>query len=71
MKRKQYDVDHILFHWDAFHENRKAEFMEELYQAYQPADHTFTGLWERFKEDLANLYRNAGVGPASVVNSDG
>jgi hypothetical protein len=34
--------------WDVVQEQKKADFMEHLYQVYQPADHTYTGLWERF-----------------------
>ena len=45
-------------------ENMKAEFMEWLYQVYD-RDHaplglrgTYTGLWQQFQKDLADMYRD-------------
>jgi hypothetical protein len=39
-------------------EQQKADFMEHLYQVYQPTNHLYTGLWERFKEEAAEHCRN-------------
>ena len=37
-----------LLSWNVVEEQRKADFMERLYQVYKPANHCYTGLWERF-----------------------
>jgi hypothetical protein len=34
--------------WDVAKEQQKADFLEHIYQVYQPTDHVYTGLWERF-----------------------
>jgi hypothetical protein len=34
--------------WDVAKEQQKADFLEHIYQVYQPTNHTYTGLWERF-----------------------
>jgi len=34
--------------WNVSLEQEKADFTEHLYQVYKPANHTYTGLWERF-----------------------
>jgi hypothetical protein len=44
--------------WDTTKEQQKADFMEQLYQAYAPKNHLFTGLWERFKCEAANHLRD-------------
>ncbi|NBX71591.1 hypothetical protein EBQ91_01565 [bacterium] len=43
---------------DPIKEQQKADFMEHLYEVYQPANHLYTGLWERFKEEAAEHCRN-------------
>jgi hypothetical protein len=37
-----------LQNWNAVEEQKRADFMERLYQVYKPANHCYTGLWERF-----------------------
>jgi hypothetical protein len=37
-----------LANWDVVAEQKKADFMEHMYQVYRPANHCYTGLWERF-----------------------
>ena len=37
-----------LLSWNVVQEQKKADFMERLYQVYKPANHCYTGLWERF-----------------------
>lgn len=45
-------------------ENKKAEFMEWLYNVYERDTAplglrgTYTGLWQQFQQDLANMYRD-------------
>ena len=58
--QNDYDVENVLLTWNVPLEQRKADFLEFLYQHYKPADHCFTGLYERFKEDLAQSVRDYG-----------
>ena len=37
-----------MLNWDIKLQQRKADFQEHMYQCYQPSNHCFTGLWERF-----------------------
>jgi hypothetical protein len=37
-----------LENWDVVAEQKKADFMEHMYQVYRPANHCYTGLWQRF-----------------------
>lgn len=37
-----------LENWDAIAEQKKADFMEHMYQVYKPANKCYTGLWQRF-----------------------
>ena len=39
-------------------QTQRAVFMEALYQYYKPANHHFTGLWEKYKQDLAEFNRD-------------
>jgi hypothetical protein len=33
---------------DVVEEQKKADFLEHLYQVYKPGNHHYTGLWQRF-----------------------
>lgn len=48
MSKIDYSYETILRNWDAKKEQQKADFMEHMYQCYQPGNHCYTGLWERF-----------------------
>lgn len=63
------DFDHeaILREWDYQEEQVKADFLEILYDYYQPADHTYTGLWLRFTEDCANIFRGLVVKDPTAI----
>jgi hypothetical protein len=37
-----------LRNWDVGFEQQKADFMEHMYQIYQPGNSCYSGLWERF-----------------------
>jgi len=37
-----------LKNWDVVAEQKKADFMEHMYQVYKPANKCYTGLWQRF-----------------------
>lgn len=52
------DTEGFLIDWDTQAEQRKADFMEWLYELYNPEDHTYTGLWEKYKEDIASYFRD-------------
>jgi len=34
--------------WDVVAEQKKADFMEHMYQVYKPVNKCYTGLWQRF-----------------------
>lgn len=51
-------TENILIEWDTQKEQRKADFLEWLYELYAPADHTYTGLYKKFKEDIADYFRD-------------
>jgi len=50
---KTFDYQKILDGWDYQFEQQKADFLEHLYQVYQPANHCYTGLWQRFLNEEA------------------
>ena len=50
---KDFDPDEVLKNWDVAEQQRRAVFMEFLYSAYERDNSLFTGLWQEFKEDLA------------------
>lgn len=53
----------LLANWDANAEQDRADFLEWLYEFYKCTDGLYTGLYQRFIEDLADgllldLYNN-------------
>ena len=50
---EEFNGDDVLLNWDVAEQQRRADFMEFLYFAYERDNSLFTGLWEEFKEDLA------------------
>jgi len=34
--------------WDVVAEQKKADFIEHVYQCYKPGNNCYTGLWQRF-----------------------
>lgn len=48
MFEMRYDYETILRNWSVKKEQQKADFMEHIYQCYQPSNHCYTGLWQRF-----------------------
>jgi len=46
-------MSNVLLGWDTMGEQKKADFMEHLYQVYRPVSHCYTGLWEQFKVEAA------------------
>jgi hypothetical protein len=53
---QQFDLDQILLTWDYKNEQTKADFLEDLYKIYKPADKTYTGLWQRFLKDIGKIF---------------
>ena len=43
-----YNQETILRTWDVNKEQRKADFMEHLFDVYRPSNNCYTGLWQRF-----------------------
>ena len=56
MPEVRYDYKTILRNWDAKKEQQKADFIEHIYQCYQPGNHCYTGLWQRFCQEEAGPY---------------
>lgn len=48
MAKSDFDYQEILNNWDVKKEQQKADFLEHLYNVYQPGNGLYTGLWERF-----------------------
>jgi hypothetical protein len=51
------DVDYteLLANWDVEAEQRRADFIDFLYWLYDRKDGLYTGLWQRFCQDLAEI----------------
>ena len=37
-----------LQNWNVIEQQKRADFIEHIYQCYQPGNNCYTGLWERF-----------------------
>ena len=48
-----FDWQGVLDNWDVKKEQQKADFLEFLYDLYEPGDGLYTGLWQQFKDDTA------------------
>lgn len=56
-----YNQEEILLNWDVKREQRKADFMEHLFDVYRPSNNCYTGLWQKFcmgeaGEHCMNMY---------------
>lgn len=51
----QFDLNKILLTWDYKNEQTKADYLEILFKIYEPADRTYTGLWQRFLKDIGKI----------------
>ena len=51
-----YNQEEILLNWDVKREQRKADFMEHLFDVYQPSNNCYTGLWQKFCMGEAGEY---------------
>jgi hypothetical protein len=48
----------ILSSWDVSWEQRKVDFMQELYEFYTPENYCYTGLFQKYEQDLAEFVRD-------------
>ena len=55
---REFNLDKILRAWNPEEENRKAQFMEVLYEFYRPGNGLYTGLYQRFQKDLMQNSRD-------------
>lgn len=54
------DVDYseLLANWSVDAEQRRADFIDFLYWLYDRKDGLYTGLWQQFMQDLAEITRD-------------
>lgn len=55
------DWQEVLNSWDTKEEDRKVEFLEMLYDFYGVTSGCYTGLFERFKNDITAFCRFTAV----------
>lgn len=53
-----FDWQKVLDTWDVKEEQKKADFIEFLYDLYKPDNGLYTGLWQQFKDDIARSMRD-------------
>jgi hypothetical protein len=53
-----FDYQEILDNWSVESEQAKADFLDALYEFYGCNDGLYTGLWERYKNDIAEFGRD-------------
>jgi len=52
------ELEAVLRNWDVKSEQDKVDFMEALYNFYTPSNHSYTGLYQRFTQDLLMSFRS-------------
>jgi hypothetical protein len=54
------DVDYseLLANWSVDAEQRRADFLDYLYNLYERNNGLYSGLWQEFGQDLADVVRN-------------
>jgi hypothetical protein len=55
-----YDEKDVLSAWDIKAEDRKVAFLDKLYFFYEPASRTYSGLTQRFAQDVQDYFRRLG-----------
>jgi hypothetical protein len=58
LKTEGFDWQAVLDSWDVVKEQRKADFMEQLYFMYGSPSGLYTGLWQAFQKDAAEFFRD-------------
>lgn len=55
---RSYDFEEILKNWNTDEEQSKADFLDALYQFYAPGTGCYTGLFQRFQQDITEFTRH-------------
>lgn len=55
---RSYDFEEILKNWNVDDEQSKADFLDALYQFYAPGNGLYTGLFQRFQQDITEFARH-------------
>lgn len=53
-----YNVPEILANWNVDEEQSKAEFLDALYEFYAPGTGCYTGLFQRYQQDITEFARH-------------
>lgn len=53
-----FDWQEVLDTWDVKAEQKKADFIEFLYELYEVDNGLYTGLWQQFEKDIAVSMRD-------------
>ena len=52
------DYKTLLDNWSVLDEQRRADFIDWLYWLYERNNGLYTGLWQQFQQDLAEIVRD-------------
>jgi len=52
------DYKTLLDNWSVIDEQRRADFIDWLYWLYERNNGLYTGLWQQFQQDLAEIVRD-------------
>lgn len=55
---RSYDSEEILKNWNVDDEQSKADFLDALYHFYAPGNGCYTGLFQRFQQDITEFTRH-------------
>ena len=55
---REFNLEEILANWSVDDEQSKADFLDALYEFYAPGNGCYTGLFQRYKSDLAEFGRD-------------
>ena len=58
MSAEVFDYQKILENWNTEEERGKAEFLDALYEFYAPGTGCYTGLYQRFQQDITEFTRH-------------
>jgi len=56
--RASVDYQTLLDNWSVDDEQRRADFIDWLYWLYERNSGLYTGLWQQFQQDLAEIVRD-------------
>lgn len=58
MQAANFDFQAILDNWNVDDEQSKADFLDALYEFYAPGTGCYTGLFQRFQQDITEFARH-------------